>query len=129
MFRKVFSSPSRDLPLNNTLELANEQIENARNASTPEKARWICNDAKTTIKDAGIIFTNRRVGGQTLNEDIADAYHKLGKVQEELGQHSEAQKSFKKATKWGYIEAYHCGYGHVGYQRCVIQSSRYSKRD
>ncbi|KAG0016085.1 hypothetical protein BGZ80_009436, partial [Entomortierella chlamydospora] len=102
MIRGLFSSTSNRLPLEDVLELANEQLDSAHNTSTPEKALILCGNAKASIKDAENIL-NKRVKGQTLNDDIANAYQRHGKLLEELGQHSKAQKSYSKAKKWGYI--------------------------
>ncbi|KAF9998322.1 hypothetical protein BGZ79_008000 [Entomortierella chlamydospora] len=104
MFRNIFSSSSKGLSLKDVIELANRHLEDARNADTSAKALLFCGNAKATIKDAENIIVNKSVGGQTLNADIANAYHKHGKLLEELGQLSEAQKSYGKANKWGYLD-------------------------
>ncbi|KAF9991531.1 hypothetical protein BGZ80_006151, partial [Entomortierella chlamydospora] len=101
MIRNLFS-PSRDLSLSDVLELANEHLESARNATAPTKALLLCDGAKSAIKEAENIIANKKVDDQTPSNDIANAYHKLGKLLEALGQHSEAQKSYNKAKKWGY---------------------------
>ncbi|KAF9359396.1 hypothetical protein BGX26_012404 [Mortierella sp. AD094] len=103
MIRNLFSSPSRELSLIDVLELANEHLESARNATAPTKALLLCDGVKAAIKEAENIIANKRVDGQTLNDDIANAYHEHGKLLEALGQPSKAQKSYSKAKKWGYI--------------------------
>ncbi|KAF9343741.1 hypothetical protein BGX26_005257, partial [Mortierella sp. AD094] len=103
MFRNRFSSSTSGLPLKDTLELANKHLEDARNANTPATALLLCDHAKAMMKDAENIVANNRASGQTLNDDIANAYHKHGKLLEELNQYSKAQKSYSKAEKWGYL--------------------------
>ncbi|KAG0005623.1 hypothetical protein BGZ80_005420, partial [Entomortierella chlamydospora] len=102
MVRNPFSSSTNGLPLKDTLELANKHLEDASNASSPAMAQHHCDNAKAMIKSAEKII-NKRVGGQTLNDGIANAYHKHGKLLERLNQHSKAQKSYSKAEKWGYL--------------------------
>ncbi|KAF9402550.1 hypothetical protein BGX21_009705, partial [Mortierella sp. AD011] len=104
MFRDIFSSPSKGLPLKDVIELANKHLEDARNANTSAKALLFCGNAKATMKGAENIIVNKSVGGQTINADIANTYHKHGKLLEGLGQLNEAQKSYSKATKWGYLD-------------------------
>ncbi|KAG0009119.1 hypothetical protein BGZ80_002721 [Entomortierella chlamydospora] len=103
MIKGFFSSTSSRLPLEDVLELANEHLDNAHNASTPAKALLLCDNAKTSIKDAENII-NKRVKGQTLNDNIANAYQRHGKLLEGLGEHGKAQKSYSKAKKWGYTD-------------------------
>ncbi|KAF9170928.1 hypothetical protein BGX20_008337 [Mortierella sp. AD010] len=105
MFRNLFSSPSSGLALDDILELANAQLDSARNANTPAKALLLCNNAKAMIKDAENIVGKKKTKSQAVNSDIANAYQEHGKLLEGLGQHSEAQKSYSKAQKWGYIHA------------------------
>ncbi|KAG0010930.1 hypothetical protein BGZ80_001071, partial [Entomortierella chlamydospora] len=102
MFRNILSSPSNGLPLKDVISLANRRLDDARDAKTPAKALLLCGDAKALIKDAESIV-NKSVGDQTFNADIANAYYEHGKLLEELGQHSKAQKSYIKAEKWGYL--------------------------
>ncbi|KAF9994599.1 hypothetical protein BGZ80_007772, partial [Entomortierella chlamydospora] len=102
MFRNRLSSSTSGFPLKDTFELANKHLEDASNASSPAMARHHCDSAKAMIKSTENIV-NKRVGGQTLNDDIANAYHKHGKLLEGLNQHSKAQKSYSKAEKWGYL--------------------------
>ncbi|KAF9170929.1 hypothetical protein BGX21_008172 [Mortierella sp. AD011] len=101
MIRSLFS-PSRGLSLSDVLELANEHLESARNATTPTKALLLCDGAKSAIKEAENIIANKKVDDQNPSNGIANAYHKLGKLLEALGQRSEAQKSHNKAKKWGF---------------------------
>ncbi|KAG0018360.1 hypothetical protein BGZ80_007263, partial [Entomortierella chlamydospora] len=54
-------------------------LDNARNASTPAKALRLCDNAKASIKDAENILS-KRVKGQALNDDIADAHQRHGKL-------------------------------------------------
>ncbi|KAF9373232.1 hypothetical protein BGX21_004530, partial [Mortierella sp. AD011] len=103
MIRGFFSSTSSRLPLEDVLELANDHLDNARNARTTAKALLLCDNAKASIKDAENII-NKRVKGQTHDDNIANAYQKHGKLLEELGEHSKAQKSYNKAKKWGYTD-------------------------
>ncbi|KAG0015270.1 hypothetical protein BGZ80_009949 [Entomortierella chlamydospora] len=105
MFRNPFSSPSSGLALDDILELANAQLGSARNANVPAKALLLCNNAKAMIKDAENIAGKKKTKSQAVNSDIANAYQEHGKLLEGLGQYSEAQKSYSKAQKWGYIHA------------------------
>ncbi|KAF9170011.1 hypothetical protein BGX21_009684 [Mortierella sp. AD011] len=102
MLRNIFSPSSSGLPLKDVIDLANRHLEDARGADTSVKALFLCGNAKVMIKDAENII-NKSVKGQTFNDDIATAYHKHGKLLEELGQHNKAQKSYSKAEKWGYL--------------------------
>ncbi|KAG0016086.1 hypothetical protein BGZ80_009437 [Entomortierella chlamydospora] len=102
MIRKFFSSPSSGLPLEDVFELANQHLDKARDASTPTEALHLCGNAKSAIKDAENIL-NKRAKGQTLNNDIANAYQRHGELLEKLGQQTKAEKSYTKAKKWGYV--------------------------
>ncbi|KAG0013349.1 hypothetical protein BGZ80_011130 [Entomortierella chlamydospora] len=102
MFRNIFSPPPSGLPLKDVIDLANRHLEDARSADTSAKVLFLCGNAKTMIKDAENIV-NKSVGGRTLNDDIANAYHKHGELLEGLGQHSKAQRSYSKAKRWGYL--------------------------
>ncbi|KAF9163842.1 hypothetical protein BGX20_001179 [Mortierella sp. AD010] len=102
MIRNFFSSSSSRLPLEDVLELANQHLDNARDASTPTEALHLCSNAKSAIKDAENIL-NKRAKGQTLNNDIANAYQRHGELLEKLGQQTKAEKSYTKAKKWGYV--------------------------
>ncbi|KAF9345531.1 hypothetical protein BGX26_003021, partial [Mortierella sp. AD094] len=99
-----FSSLSPKRPsLKDVLDLANEQLENFRNSNNLAEALILCDNANAAIEDAENFVTNKRVDGQTLDDDIANAYYRHGKLLEELGQHNKAQKSYNKAKDWGYI--------------------------
>ncbi|KAF9391404.1 hypothetical protein BGX21_011249 [Mortierella sp. AD011] len=101
-----FSRSSVGITLEDALAITNEHLENARNAqeaNNPTKALYLCRSANDAIKDAKKIFSNKR-GGDKRDDGIANAYHKRGEILEKLGQHNEAQKSYRKAKKWGYIE-------------------------
>ncbi|KAF9399921.1 hypothetical protein BGX21_005368 [Mortierella sp. AD011] len=100
--RSFLSSPPSGLPLDDVLELAKEQLEDARNATTSVKALLLCDKAKAMIKEAENIFNNNGTAGYTLNNDIASLYYKHGKQLEELGHCDKAQRSYSKAKKWGY---------------------------
>ncbi|KAF9994101.1 hypothetical protein BGZ80_007920, partial [Entomortierella chlamydospora] len=85
------------------VDLADEYIENARNAGTSTRAILLYRSAEAMIKDAENVVAIKRLGGQTIHDDIARTYHRHGKLLEELGQHSKAQKSYSEAERWGYI--------------------------
>ncbi|KAF9355658.1 hypothetical protein BGX26_006283 [Mortierella sp. AD094] len=84
-------SSTSNLPLKDVLEVANEQLESARNATTPVKALLLCDSAEATLKSAEKIAASKKVRGQNQNIEIANAYLKHGTQLEGLG----------KAEKWG----------------------------
>ncbi|KAF9348407.1 hypothetical protein BGX26_000178 [Mortierella sp. AD094] len=105
MVRGFFSSPRSDLSLEDALDLANEQLDDARKAKNkPTKALSLCNDAKSKIKDAEKIFLAKKTGGLTLHEGIASAYHEHAQLLDDLGYHDKAKKSHSRAEKWGYVQ-------------------------
>ncbi|KAG0008071.1 hypothetical protein BGZ80_003887, partial [Entomortierella chlamydospora] len=108
MLIRIFSLPPSGCTLNDVLDLANKHLEDARCADSPAKKLLLCGSAKMMIEDAESIV-NKSVGGHTLNNDIANAYHKHGKLLEGLGRHKKARKSYHKAEKWGYLQvaSYH----------------------
>ncbi|KAF9347770.1 hypothetical protein BGX26_000761 [Mortierella sp. AD094] len=105
MYRNPFSPPLIGITLEDAIELANNYLEIARKEYIPSKALNLIRDAKSKIKDAEKIFAARRAGDPTLDDSVANAYHEHGKLLDELGYHSKAQKSHRKAAKWGYVQA------------------------
>ncbi|KAF9173746.1 hypothetical protein BGX20_002201 [Mortierella sp. AD010] len=103
MVWNLFSSPPKGLSLEDALELANEQLDSARRAKSPTKKLQLCQGAKTMIKNAEMIYTNKNTKDPALKDSIANAHYELGKLLDELGNHDKAQKSYSKAAKWGYI--------------------------
>ncbi|KAF9438521.1 hypothetical protein BGZ76_007195 [Entomortierella beljakovae] len=99
------STPSR-LSLEDTLRLANEQLENVPKAENHQIKLQLCNDANNSLLNAEKIF-NSKSKSNTINhgadDGIADAYHKLGMTLDGLGYHDKARKSYDKATEWGYV--------------------------
>ncbi|KAG0024778.1 hypothetical protein BGZ80_007713 [Entomortierella chlamydospora] len=99
-----FSSPSSRLPLEDVLEIVKKYLDNARKESNPTKAYKLCKDAKSQIKIAEKIFAAKNAKGLATNDGIATAYYEHGDLLESLGYHEKAQKSHRKAVKWGYID-------------------------
>ncbi|KAG0003313.1 hypothetical protein BGZ79_001156 [Entomortierella chlamydospora] len=98
----LFSSSSKSLSLEDALELANEQLNSARKAKSPARKLQLCQSAKSMIKNAEKIVTDKKVKNPALKDSIAIAYHEHGKLLDELGNHIKAQRSYNKAAKWGY---------------------------
>ncbi|KAF9987410.1 hypothetical protein BGZ79_005228, partial [Entomortierella chlamydospora] len=105
----LFSSSPSEIPPGDMLEIANEHLKNAQSAGTPTRAILLCRSAEVLIMDAEDVVANKRVGGQALTNNIISAYQRHGKLLEELGQQSKAQKSYRSAEKWGrfYVTGQH----------------------
>ncbi|KAF9993968.1 hypothetical protein BGZ79_001313 [Entomortierella chlamydospora] len=102
----VLSPPSpSEIPPGDMLELADEHLKNAQSAGTPTRAILLCRSAEILIMDAEDVVANKRVGDQTLTNNIISAYQRHGKLLEELGQQSKAQKSYRNAEKWEHLHA------------------------
>ncbi|KAG0017731.1 hypothetical protein BGZ80_007962, partial [Entomortierella chlamydospora] len=104
MLRNPFSSRATNLSLEDAVELANEHLHNARKERNPAKAFELTNNAKSLLKDAGHIFTSKKVKDLALSESIANAYHEHGQLLDDLGRHEKSKKSHSKAEKWGYVD-------------------------
>ncbi|KAF9346035.1 hypothetical protein BGX26_002493, partial [Mortierella sp. AD094] len=103
VWNKIFSSPPKDLSLEDALELVDEVLENARKSkSKPTKALLHCSDAKSKIKDAEKIFATKKAGHSAQHHGIANAYREHAQLLEDLGHHVKAQKSHNHAKRWGY---------------------------
>ncbi|KAF9344961.1 hypothetical protein BGX26_003703 [Mortierella sp. AD094] len=96
MLRNLFSSSLSDILPGDMLDLADEYLENARSSGTSTRAILLYRSAEAMIKDAENLVANKRVGGRTLNDDIARTYYRYGKL-------LKAQKSYSEAEKWGYL--------------------------
>ncbi|KAF9437908.1 hypothetical protein BGZ76_010619 [Entomortierella beljakovae] len=94
-------SSSSGLSLHDALELANEHLENAQKTNNPTKALHFCSNAKDMIKDAERVYSEVDHPGQ--NVGIAEAYSRHAKLLEDLGYRDKAQRSHRKAEKWGYV--------------------------
>ncbi|KAF9996287.1 hypothetical protein BGZ80_007291, partial [Entomortierella chlamydospora] len=94
MLRNLISPRTTKLSLEKALELVNKRIELARKEGDTANALELINSAKSLLKDAEIIFA-------TLSNGIGIAYHKHGKLLDDLGHHDKAKKSHNKAEKWG----------------------------
>ncbi|KAF9347819.1 hypothetical protein BGX26_000736, partial [Mortierella sp. AD094] len=103
MVWNIFSTPPSHISLEDAIELANEQLENAQKTkSKPGKALLLCHDAKSKIKVAERIFAAKKIGNSTQHDGIANVYHDLAQLLDELGYKDKAQKSQINAKRWGY---------------------------
>ncbi|KAF9171526.1 hypothetical protein BGX20_007405, partial [Mortierella sp. AD010] len=103
MVWNIFSSPPSHISLEDAIELANEQLENAQGTkSKPAKALLLCNDTKSKIKVAERIFTTKKIGNSVQHDSIANLYHDLAQLLGELGYKDKAQKCEINAKRWGY---------------------------
>ncbi|KAG0020582.1 hypothetical protein BGZ80_003953 [Entomortierella chlamydospora] len=104
MIRRLFSSTSSSLSLDDALKLANEQLQNARDAKNkPPEALEYSDNAKSNIKKAERIFAANRAGSASQDDGIASAYHEHATLLDALGYNDKAQKSHSRAEKWGYV--------------------------
>ncbi|KAF9202193.1 hypothetical protein BGZ49_007606 [Haplosporangium sp. Z 27] len=103
MIRKIFSSSPGNASLDDTLQIAFKQLEDAQKSKDKRsKALSLCKNAKSKIKEAEKIFTTSQVGDPTRHDGIATAYHKHGQILDTLGLSEKALKSHGKAKIWGY---------------------------
>ncbi|KAF9429309.1 hypothetical protein BGZ76_001504, partial [Entomortierella beljakovae] len=98
------SSSQSDLTLGDALNIADECLENSRNAETPAAALSLCMEAEKLIEHAAKSAKAMKTAGASQNIDIANAYHKHAELLEGLGHMAMAQKSHKNARKWGYVD-------------------------
>ncbi|KAF9993555.1 hypothetical protein BGZ80_008091, partial [Entomortierella chlamydospora] len=104
MLRNLFPSQSSGFSLEETIELVNKRLEDARKENDSAKALELINSAKLLLKDAENIFLSKKVKDRALSESIANAYHEHGTLLDGLGRRGKAKKSQSKAEKWGYVD-------------------------
>jgi hypothetical protein len=83
------------------LKLANIYLENAFDTNDPDIALVLCDDTEASLDQAKKSAKQDR--DQALTEGITMAYIGLAKLLESLQHFKEAQASFKKAEKLGYV--------------------------
>ncbi|KAF9080619.1 hypothetical protein BGX27_005353, partial [Mortierella sp. AM989] len=97
-----FFSSSSGLPLKEALEHAYEHLDGAGKENRSQKRSiQCCKEAKAMIVDAGKVFNKAK--DQAQRTDIGKAYFDHGTILQGLKQTDKAQRSFKKAKKWGYV--------------------------
>ncbi|KAF9176752.1 hypothetical protein BGZ49_005983, partial [Haplosporangium sp. Z 27] len=92
-----FRPPPKEL-----LALANTNLESAHKETNPMEALKLTKKAKAKIQKAEKYFLASTIEDSSLEKGIANAYHKHGKLLDNLGEYSLAQESHIKAKKWGY---------------------------
>ncbi|KAG0316229.1 hypothetical protein BGZ99_007002 [Dissophora globulifera] len=108
MLHSPFSSSHGTLSPQQTLELANLHLEDARKTKDPEIALVLCNDAEAAlsrIKKAAkkTLKTPLSVEDQTLRHRVATAYLEHGNLLEGLNHIEMARVSYEKAEKLGLV--------------------------
>lgn len=99
VFGITASSPLSSLSPQQALELACVYLGNACNANDPDIALVLCHDADASLSHAGKAV--KRARDKIVIDRIASAYIDLGKLLDCHGRSSEAQASYKKASKFG----------------------------
>ncbi|KAI8600663.1 hypothetical protein EDD21DRAFT_405071 [Dissophora ornata] len=106
MFSSVFSSKKGNLSPQAALELADIQLESARNAKGSEMTLTHCDEADTVLSRIEKSKRKDLVASSTaedriLRNGIAATYFALGELLNGLGHREMAHASDKKAEKWG----------------------------
>lgn len=101
VFGGIVSSPRGSLSPQQALKLANVYLENACNVSDLEIALVLCHDAEVSLSQAK--KTAKNGDNRSVLDGIATAYIGLGKLLETRGHGNEAQVSYKKAIKLGWV--------------------------
>ncbi|KAG0009678.1 hypothetical protein BGZ80_002163, partial [Entomortierella chlamydospora] len=103
MPRYPFSSRISDLSIEEALDLVNKRLELACQENDSAEALELSKKVKSLLSNAEHIFASKKVKDPALREGIANAYHELGKLLENLGRDGKAKRSYSKAKKWGYV--------------------------
>jgi hypothetical protein len=98
VFGHFVSSPRGSLSLQQTLNLANIYLENAKSVQDPDIALVLCHDAEVSLTQAR--KGARHAEDPITSDSIATAYISLGRVLNSRGHTNEAMASYKKAEKW-----------------------------
>jgi len=101
LFSTVISSPRDNLLPEQTLDLANIYLDNARKAVDPYIALVLCHDTEVSLSQVKKVAKRLKV--QAIRKKIATAYDHLAKVLESHEHHDEAQSFFKKAEELWYV--------------------------
>lgn len=104
VFDSIVSSPRGNLSLQQVLNLANIYLENAGKAQDPDLALVLCHDTEVSLSKAK--KSAKRTEDSAARHEIAVAYIGLGRVLDSRGRAREAQESYKKAEKLGYVVDY-----------------------
>ncbi len=108
MLGSVLSSSRGGLSAEQTLNLVNTYLNNARHTQDNHLALIFCDDAEVSLSHAKSAFKKARSSDtpadQALRSRIATAYAERGKLLEKLGHPDKAKTSYEKAAKWGYIQ-------------------------
>ncbi|KAK3807859.1 MAG: hypothetical protein J3Q66DRAFT_444916 [Benniella sp.] len=99
VFGHIISSPRGSLSLQQTLNLANIYLENAKSVQDPDIALVLCHDAEVSLTQAR--KGARHAEDPITSDSIATAYISLGRILNSRGHTNEAMASYKKAEKWG----------------------------
>jgi hypothetical protein len=99
VFNRIVSSPLEILSLQHALDLAKIYLENASKAQHSDVALVLCHDTELALSQAK--SAAKCIEDQSVRKDIARAYIGLGRELDNRGHTNEAQKSYKKAEKWG----------------------------
>ncbi|KAF9349625.1 hypothetical protein BGX34_001685 [Mortierella sp. NVP85] len=99
VFNRIVSSPLEILSLQHALDLAKIYLENASKAQHSDIALVLCHDTELALSQAK--SAAKCIEDQSVRKDIAKAYIGLGRELDNRGRTNEAQKSYKKAEKWG----------------------------
>lgn len=97
----IVSSPRENLSPQQSLELAAVYLENASKATDPDITLVLCHDTEVSLSQAEKSINN--IEDPLVREGIATTYIDMGKLLSNLGHQHEAQASYKRAEKLGYV--------------------------
>jgi hypothetical protein len=99
VFGSVISSPKASLSLQQSLDLANIYLENARRTLDPNIALVLCHDTEVSLSHVKKVA--KYTEDKYMRDKIAIVYIGLGELLETQGHRDEAQSFYKKSEKWG----------------------------
>jgi len=99
VFGSIISSPRTTLSLQQALDLANVNLDNARKALDPSIALVLCHDTELSLSQ--IKRAAKHTHNNTMREGIASVYIELADFLDTQGRKTDAQAFYKKSVKWG----------------------------
>lgn len=120
-FGGIVTSPRGALSPLQALELARLYLENACKANDPDIALVLCHDTEMSLSQAKRAAKNAE--DHPVRKAIGAVYIDLGKLLHSRGHGGEAQVSYKKAGKLGYVHENHFFYLSCWFVVCKYQQS------
>jgi hypothetical protein len=123
VFGGIVTSPRSSLSTQQALELARVYLENACRAKDADIILVLCHDTEVSLSQAKRLA--KHSDNQLERKRIGTVYIQLGKVLHNQGHSKEAQISYKKAEKLGYVQGfgsfiYYTGLERIGKEILIV---------